>query len=98
MYLSWIIPSYNEERRIEKTIREVAVYLDSKKFSDGYEIIVSNSASTDRTSEIVEKLAKGLDCSASELVEEARTKSSSERDGELLDEATALIARVRSRL
>ena len=57
MYLSWIIPSYNEERRIEKTIREVAAYLASKNFSGSYEILVSNSASTDHTREIVEKLA-----------------------------------------
>ncbi len=55
MYLSWIIPAYNEEKRIEKTIREVAAYLDSKNFSDEYEILVSNSASTDHTREIVEK-------------------------------------------
>ena len=57
MYLSWIIPSYNEERRIEKTIRDVAAYLRAKNFPGGYEILVSNSASTDRTSEIVERLA-----------------------------------------
>lgn len=56
MYLSWIIPAYNEERRIEKTIREVETYLQSKHFSDGYEIIVSNSASKDRTAEIVNRL------------------------------------------
>ena len=56
MYLSWIIPAYNEEKRIEKTIREVDVYLRNKNFPDGYEIIVSNSASTDRTRDVVERL------------------------------------------
>lgn len=56
MYLSWIIPSYNEERRIEKTIRDVDAYLRKKKFPEGYEIIVSNSASDDNTKEIVERL------------------------------------------
>ena len=60
MHLSWIIPSYNEERRIEKTIREVAAFLQSRNFSDGYEIIVSNSKSTDRTREIVERLMKEI--------------------------------------
>ncbi|MDP3770523.1 MAG: glycosyltransferase [bacterium] len=60
MYVSWIIPSYNEERRIEKTIREVDAYLRTKHFSDGYEIIVSNSASTDRTAGIVERLTKEI--------------------------------------
>lgn len=62
MYLSWIIPAYNEERRIEKTIREVDAYLRSKHFADGYEIIVSNSASKDRTVEIVERLAAEISC------------------------------------
>ena len=56
MYLSWIIPAYNEERRIEKTLREVDAYLKAKNFPDGYEIIVSNSASRDRTTEIVSNL------------------------------------------
>lgn len=53
MYLSWIIPAYNEERRIERAIREVDAYLHSRNFPGGYEIIVSNSASRDRTAEIV---------------------------------------------
>lgn len=56
MYLSWIIPCYNEERRIEKTLREVDAYLRSKNFAGGYEIIVANSASRDRTAAIVEGL------------------------------------------
>ena len=56
MYLSWIIPAYNEERRIEKTIREVDAYLHAKNFPNGYEIIISNSASTDRTRDVVERL------------------------------------------
>jgi len=56
MYLSWIIPVYNEERRIERSIREVDAYLQSKNFSGGYEILVSNSASTDQTVSIIERL------------------------------------------
>ena len=59
MYLSWIIPAYNEERRIAKTLREVDVYLRSRQRSGeipSYEIIVSNSASADRTAAVVEKL------------------------------------------
>lgn len=56
MYLSWIIPSHNEEKRIEKTIREVDVYLRSKNFPGGYEVIVADSFSQDRTSEIVKNL------------------------------------------
>jgi len=58
MYLSWIIPAYNEERRIEKSIRDIDVYLKSKHLDGGYEIIVVNSASRDRTAEIVAGLAR----------------------------------------
>ncbi|QQG45046.1 MAG: glycosyltransferase [Candidatus Sungiibacteriota bacterium] len=56
MYLSWIIPAYNEEKRIEKTLREVDSYLQSKGFAGGYEIIVVNAASRDRTAQIVNGL------------------------------------------
>ncbi len=58
MYLSWIIPAYNEEKRIEKTIREVDAYLRAKNFTGGYEIIVSNSASRDHTADIARELQK----------------------------------------
>ena len=60
MYLSWIIPAYNEERRIEKTLREVDAYLRSKNFLGGYEIIVANSASRDRTGAIVKSLQSSI--------------------------------------
>lgn len=60
MYLSWIIPSYNEEKRIEKTLREVDVYLKSKNFPSGYEIIVVDSSSKDKTQEIVKNLQAGI--------------------------------------
>lgn len=56
MYLSWIIPSYNEEKRIAKTLREVDAYLKSRQFPGGYEIVVANSASRDRTAEMVKNL------------------------------------------
>lgn len=56
MFLSWIIPTYNEEKRIEKTIREVDNYLRLKDFPGGYEIIIANSASRDRTAAIVRSL------------------------------------------
>lgn len=60
MYLSWVIPTYNEEKRIEASIRDVDAYLKSKHFDGGYEIIVSNSASRDRTSEIVAGLTRQM--------------------------------------
>ncbi len=56
MFLSWIIPAYNEEKRIEKTIREVDAYLHARRLADGYEIIVVNSGSRDRTAEMVRSI------------------------------------------
>ena len=56
MFLSWIIPAYNEEQRIAKSIREVDAYLRSKQFPGGYEIVVCDSASRDRTTDIVKGL------------------------------------------
>ncbi|MEK7099049.1 MAG: glycosyltransferase [Patescibacteria group bacterium] len=56
MFLSWIIPAYNEEQRIVKSIREVDAYLRSKQFPGGYEIVVCDSASRDRTADVVRGL------------------------------------------
>jgi len=55
MHLSWIIPAYNEERRIEKTVREVESYLRAKNFD--HEILVIDNGSRDKTVEIVKRLA-----------------------------------------
>lgn len=61
--LSWIIPAHNEERRIEKTVREVDAYLRQKKNLDAsfqYEIMLVNNGSTDKTEEIAERLQKEI--------------------------------------
>ena len=60
MYLSWIIPTYKEEERIERSIRAVDAYLKSKNFPEGYEIIIVDSSSPDRTGQIVRSLQSGL--------------------------------------
>lgn len=60
MYLSWIIPAYNESLRIEKTLREVDRYLRSRNFPGEYEILVVDNSSKDGTSEIVEKLTREI--------------------------------------
>lgn len=57
MDLSIIIPAYNEEKRIEKTIQNIVSYL-SKKFADNYEIIIVDDRSKDKTVEIVKKLSR----------------------------------------
>jgi glycosyltransferase involved in cell wall biosynthesis len=53
IFLSIVIPSYNEEKRIERSLEKIYVYLDSQPYS--YEVIVSDDGSTDSTKEIVKR-------------------------------------------
>lgn len=54
MYLSVIIPAYNEEKNIEKTVRSIFHYLKAKNID--HEILVVSDGSTDRTNDIVRSL------------------------------------------
>ena len=54
VYLSVIIPAYNEEHRLPKTLREIDKYLSEQDYS--YEIIVVSDGSTDRTPDIVREM------------------------------------------
>ncbi len=51
--ISIVIPVYNEEKRIGKTLERCLEYLKSKKYN--FEIIVVNDGSTDNTEEVVRK-------------------------------------------
>ncbi|PIQ92722.1 MAG: hypothetical protein COV69_01620 [Parcubacteria group bacterium CG11_big_fil_rev_8_21_14_0_20_39_14] len=53
MHLSVIIPVFNEERRISKTLLDIDRYLSKQKY--GYEILVVDDGSKDRTCFVVEK-------------------------------------------
>jgi dolichyl-phosphate beta-glucosyltransferase len=55
IYLSVIIPAYNEEKRIPNTLRDIYKYLSSQDYS--FEILVVSDGSTDKTVEVVEKMA-----------------------------------------
>jgi len=54
VYLSVIIPAYNEERRLPKTLKEIDKYLKTQNYN--YEIIVVNDGSKDKTAKITEDL------------------------------------------
>ncbi|MGB9598729.1 MAG: dolichyl-phosphate beta-glucosyltransferase [Minisyncoccales bacterium] len=54
IYLSIIIPAYNEQNRIKKTLREIDDYLKKKNFS--YEILVVNDGSRDQTLNILNEM------------------------------------------
>ncbi len=51
MFLSIVIPSYNEEKRITQTIEKMNDYLSVQNYD--YEIIVVNDGSKDKTAEVV---------------------------------------------
>jgi dolichyl-phosphate beta-glucosyltransferase len=56
MNISIIIPAYNEEKRIDSTIKKILIY--SKKRFNKYEIILVDDASIDKTTKIVSKYKK----------------------------------------
>ncbi len=53
--LSIIIPAYNEAKRISQTLQSITDFLAKQPYS--YEIIIVNDGSSDKTVEVVEKLA-----------------------------------------
>jgi len=54
--LSVIIPSYNEENRLPKTLKAVDGYLRGQSYE--YEILVVNAGSIDRTKELVQSMMR----------------------------------------
>jgi dolichyl-phosphate beta-glucosyltransferase len=56
IFLSVVIPAYNEEKRLKRTINEIFDYLSKKNFS--FEVIVVNDGSKDKTSDVVRELMK----------------------------------------
>ena len=54
IYLSVIVPAYNEEGRLPKTLAEIDKYL--RKQSYNYEILVVNDGSKDKTAEVAKNL------------------------------------------
>ncbi|MBI2098322.1 MAG: glycosyltransferase family 2 protein [Candidatus Wildermuthbacteria bacterium] len=56
--LSVVIPVYNEENRLPRTLRDVDAYLRKQDYE--YEIIVVNDGSRDRTAEVTNALAREI--------------------------------------
>ena len=59
IFLSIVIPAYNEEGRIGNTLGEIISYLNTKDYRS--EIIVVNDGSTDSTKDIVNKESEKTD-------------------------------------
>ena len=54
--LSVVIPAYNEETRIERTLQRIVEYLNAR--GETYEILVVSDGSTDATETIVQRFAQ----------------------------------------
>jgi len=65
-YLSIVIPAYNEENRIGRTLTETFNYLDRQNYLS--EVIVVNDGSTDHTAELVRNF-EGLAAGGLRLIE-----------------------------
>jgi len=62
IYLSIVIPAYNEEKRIGATLLAIGKYMEKQKYA--YEILVVSDGSTDKTVDVVQKykqLVKNLE-------------------------------------
>lgn len=57
-YLSVIIPAYNEEKRLPETLKSVYSFLEKQKYTS--EILVVDDGSKDKTSEVVQNIAKNV--------------------------------------
>ena len=56
IYLSIIVPAYNEEARLPSTLEQICAYLSTQSYT--YEVIVVENNSQDRTLEIAKEFAK----------------------------------------
>ncbi|MEA2007789.1 MAG: dolichyl-phosphate beta-glucosyltransferase [Chloroflexota bacterium] len=56
LFLSLVIPAYNEERRLPHTLEQVALFLESQSYS--WEVIVVDNASSDKTPDIIRDFAQ----------------------------------------
>lgn len=60
--ISVVLPVYNEESGIEKTVENSVTFFKEQDFFDKYEIIAVNDGSTDQTGLILEKLKENSAC------------------------------------
>lgn len=79
--LSVIIPAYNEEKRITKTLQNVDGYLEKQPYE--YEIIVVDNNSNDRTVSIVKELEATTVQNARVVVEKTKGKGAAVQRGML---------------
>jgi dolichyl-phosphate beta-glucosyltransferase len=60
LFLSIVIPAYNEESRLPNTLPQVAKFVEAQDYKA--EVVVVDDGSTDRTAQIVEEIAAQYPC------------------------------------
>ena len=73
MHLSVIIPAYNEEKRLPKTLREIDDYLRKQNYDS--EIIVVSDGSKDKTVEVAKNLMSEINPSTELRVDAEQSRS-----------------------
>ncbi len=82
---SIVIPAYNEEKYLEKTLKS----LKNQKTKKDYEIIVVDNESTDRTKEIAEKYADIVLSEKEHIISKVRQTGAKKAKGEVILSASA---------
>jgi dolichyl-phosphate beta-glucosyltransferase len=77
--LSVIVPAYNEEKRIEKTLLDIDSYLEKQNYD--YEIIVVDNNSNDHTTDVVKNLAQTTVENARVVTEPTKGKGAAVKRG-----------------
>lgn len=81
MYLSIIIPCYNEEKRLPETLLKLHEYLSRQKYS--YEILAINDGSGDTTKEVISRMMQKVPRLAVIHLPKNRGKGAAVREGML---------------
>ena len=84
MNCSFIIPAYNEECFLEKTVKSLRQAIDETEIITSGEIIVVDNCSTDRTAEIVRKMGAILVNESIRQIARARNAGARHAKGDIL--------------
>lgn len=78
VYLSVIVPAYNEEQRLPKMLDEAIEYLEAQQFK--YELIVVDDGSRDGTSIVVNEFSKKLGDDKIKLLKLAKNRGKGKKE------------------